>query len=229
AGIPPGINLVAEAVVGPTLMVHGTPAQQGRYLPPMLTADEIWCQLFSEPDAGTDLAAVTTTATRSPDGDGWLVTGHKAWTSAAHYADWGFLLARTGRDVAKHQGCTCFLVDMRSPGVTVRPVRQMTGGAAFAEVLLDEVAVPDGCRVGEIGGGWAVAMTALAAERLHLGLGAARDAGSVGRMLAELRPRGVADDPAVRQLAAEVWIDAKVLELLGARVAADEGGPSGPE
>ncbi|MEA2902222.1 MAG: hypothetical protein QOH36_2109 [Actinomycetota bacterium] len=219
AGIPPGINLVGEAMVGPTLMAHGTEAQQRRYLPPILAADEIWCQLFSEPDAGTDLAAVTTTAVASDDGDGWLVTGHKLWTSAAHYADWGILLARTDWDVPKHQGCTYFLVDMRSAGITVRPVRQMTGGAAFDEVLLDGVRVSDSCRVGAVGEGWAVAVTTLSAERLHLGLGAARAAGTVERLLAEVRTRGVADDPAVRQVAAQVWIDARVLEVLGERMA----------
>ena len=190
AGAPPGINLVGEAMVGPTLMAHGTESQQCRYLPPILAADEIWCQLFSEPDAGTDLAAVTTTAVASEDGDGWVVTGHKLWTSAAHYADWGILLARTDWDVPKHQGCTYFLVDMRAPGITVRPVRQMTGGAAFDEVLLDGVRVPDTCRVGAVGEGWAVAVTTLSAERLHLGLGAARVAGTVERMLAEVRRAG---------------------------------------
>ena len=226
ARVPPGINLVGEAMVGPTLMAHGTEAQRRRYLPPILAADEIWCQLFSEPDAGTDLAAVTTNAVASPDGDGWVITGHKVWTSAAHYADWGILLARTDWGVPKHQGCTSFLVDMGAPGVTVRPVRQMTGGAAFDEVLLDGVRVPDSCRVGAAGEGWAVAVTSLAAERLHLGLGGARVAGTVERMLAEVRERGVAEDPAVRQVAAQVWIDAKVLEVLGERMA-DTAGAEG--
>jgi acyl-CoA dehydrogenase len=231
AGLPPAINLVGEAMVGPTLMVHGTEEQRRRHLAPILAGDEIWCQLFSEPDAGTDLAAVTTTAAASADGDGWVVTGHKLWTSAAHYADWGVLLARSDWEAPKHRGCTYFLVDMRSPGVTVRPVRQMTGGTAFNEVLLDRVRVPDSCRVGDAGGGWAVAVTTLAAERLSLGLGATRVAGSVERLLAELRPRGVSGDPGVRQVAAQVWIDAKVLELLGERmaVAMAEDGSSGAE
>ncbi len=220
AGVPPGINLIAEAMVGPTLMAHGTEDQKHRHLPPILRADEIWCQLFSEPDAGTDVAAVTTTAVASADGSEWLVTGHKLWTSAAHYADWGVLLARTDWDVPKHQGCTYLLVDMHAPGVTVRSVRQMTGGSAFNEVLLDEVRVPDSARVGDVGGGWAVAVTTLLSERLNLGLGVARVAGGVERMLADLRPRGVADDPVVRQLAAQLWIDAKVLEVLGERVVA---------
>jgi alkylation response protein AidB-like acyl-CoA dehydrogenase len=220
AGLPPAINLVGEAMVGPTLIAHGTEEQRRRYLEPILRGDEIWCQLFTEPDAGTDLAAVTTTAMRSTEGDGWVLTGHKLWTSAAHYADWGVLLARTDWDVPKHHGCTYFLVDMHAPGVTVRPVRQMTGGSAFNEVLLDGVWVPDSCRVGEVGGGWAVAVTTLSAERLALGLGGTRVAGSVERMLAEVRARGVADDPIIRQQAAQLWIDAKVLEVMGERVLA---------
>ena len=225
ACVPPSINLVGEGMVAPTLMEHGSEEQKRRYLPPMLRGDEIWCQLFTEPDAGTDLAAVTTTAVA--DGDWWVVSGHKTWTSAAHYADWGILLARTDWDVPKHEGCTYFLVDMRAPGVTVRPVRQMTGGSAFTEVLLDSVRVPDSDRVGPVGGGWAVAVTTLRAERVHLGLGATRVAGGIERMLAELRPRGVADDPLVRQLAAQLWIDAKVAEVMGERVVAGMAEPAG--
>jgi alkylation response protein AidB-like acyl-CoA dehydrogenase len=224
AGVAAGINLIGEAMVGPTLMVHGTEAQRERFLPPMLRADEIWCQLFSEPDAGTDLASVTTTASVAGagggEGGGWIVGGHKIWTSAAHYADWGLLLARTDWDIPKHEGCTCFLVDMRSPGVTVRPVRQMTGGSAFDEVFLDGVRVPDSARVGPVGGGWAVAVTALGAERLGLGLGGARVGGGVERVLSELRTRGVVDDPVVRQLAVQVWIDARVVEAMGERLVA---------
>jgi acyl-CoA dehydrogenase len=231
AGVPPGISLIGEAVVGPTLMVHGTDDQRRRYLAPILRGDDIWCQLFSEPDAGTDLAGVTTTAVG--EGDSWLVTGHKTWTSGAHHADWGLLLARTDWDVPKHEGCTCFVVDMRAPGVTVRPVRQMTGGSAFDEVVLDGVRLPDSSRVGPVGGGWAVAVTGLRSERLELGLGVARAAGGVGAMLAQLRPRGVADDPTVRQLAAQLWIDARLLEILGERVAGGlplvEGGIPGSE
>ncbi len=220
AGAPPGINLIGEGMVGPTLLAHGTDEQKRRYLPPLLRGDEIWCQLFSEPDAGTDLAAVTTTAVRLADGDGgdWVVNGHKLWTSAAHYADWGILLARTDWDVPKHQGCTYFLVDMTAPGVTTRPLRQMTGGAAFNEVFLDDVAVADAQRVGAEGDGWSVAVTTLLAERLNLGLGLARVGGGIQRMLSDLRPRDVADDPVVRQLAARLWTDAKVLELLGERI-----------
>ncbi len=215
-GAPPPVNLIGEAVAGPTILAHGSAEQQSRFLRPILTAEELWCQLFSEPDAGSDMAAVTTTATR--EGDGWLVEGHKTWTSGAHYADLAIVLARTDWDVAKHEGCTFFVLDMRQPGVNVRPVRQMTGGSAFSEVILNGARIPDVNRLGPPGGGWAVAMTALANERLHLGLGLARAGGSVERLLAELRPRGVADDPIVRQLAAQLVIEARCAKHLAWRM-----------
>ena len=229
AGAAPPINLLGEAIVGPTIMAHGTEAQKRRFLPPILTAEEIWCQLFSEPDAGSDMAAVTTTATR--DGDAWVVHGHKIWTSGAHYADFAILLARTDWDVPKHQGCTYFLLDMRQPGITTRPLRQMTGGAAFNEVTLDGARVADGMRLGAEGGGWAVAVTTLMHERLNLGLGLARAGGGVERLLAQLRPRGVADDPIVRQLAAQLVIDARCVQYLGWRIVSKlaEGQIPGPE
>jgi len=226
AAAPPPINLLGEAIAGPTIFAHGTGGQRRRFLPPILTAEEIWCQLFSEPDAGSDLAAVTTTAAR--DGDGWVVEGHKTWSSGAHYADRAVLLARTDRDVPKHQGCTYFLLDMHQPGITVRPVRQMTGGAAFDEVMLDGARVADEDRLGPIGGGWGVARTTLAHERLQLGIGLARSGGSVERLLADLRPRGVADDPIVRQSAAHLAIDARCAQYLGWRLLL-EGGEPGPE
>jgi acyl-CoA dehydrogenase len=216
AGAPPPINLLGEAIAGPTILAHGTEDQKRRFLPPILTAAEIWCQLFSEPDAGSDMAAVTTTAVR--EGDGWTVSGHKIWTSGAHYADFAILLARTDWDVPKHQGCTYFLLDMHQPGITVRPVRQMTGGAAFNEVFLDGARIPDGRRLGPVGGGWGVAVTTLLHERLHLGLGLARAGGGVERLLAEIGPRGLAGDPVVRQLAAQLVIDARCVQYLGWRI-----------
>jgi len=231
AGAPPPINLLGEAVAGPTILTHGTADQQRRFLPPILTAKEIWCQLFSEPGAGSDLAAVSTRATR--DGDGWVVEGHKIWSSGAHYADRAVLLARTDSHVSKHEGCTYFLLDMHQPGITVRPVRQMTGGAAFDEVILDGARIADEDRLGPEGGGWAVARTTLAHERLQLGLGLARAGGSVERILSELRARGVADDPIVRQMAAQLVIDARCAQILGwnllGRRLLEGGGPPGPE
>jgi len=213
AGAPPPINLLGEAVAGPTIMAHGTDGQQRRFLPPILTAEQIWCQLFSEPGAGSDLAAVTTTALRQ--GAGWAISGHKIWSSAAHYSDLALLLARSDPDVPKHRGCTYFLLDMRQPGVTVRPVRQMTGGTAFNEVILQTALVPDENRLGPVGEGWRVAMTTLMHERLSLGLGLARVGGGVDRILAQLRPRGVADDPLVRQLAAQLVVEARCAQALG--------------
>ncbi len=212
AGAPPPVNLLGEAIVGPTILAHGDDGQKARFLLPTLTAEELWCQLFSEPRAGSDLAAVTTTATR--DGDGWVVQGHKTWSSGAHYADFAILLARTDWDVPKHEGCTYFLLDMRQPGVTVRPLRQMTGGTAFNEVILDGAHVGDENRLGPEGGGWEVAMTTLHHERLHLGLGLARAGGSVDRLLADLRTRGVADDPVIRQLAARLVIEDRCARYL---------------
>jgi len=229
AGAPPPINLLGEAIAGPTIMAHGTEEQQERFLPPILTAGEIWCQLFSEPEAGSDMAAVTTTATRQ--GDGWVVDGHKIWTSAAHYADWAILLARTDWDAPKHKGCTYFLLDMKQPGVSTRPLRQMTGGAAFNEVTLAGAVVPDTNRLGAEGDGWTVAITTLLHERLNLGLGLARVGGGVDRLLAQLRPRGVADDPLVRQLAAQLVVEARGVQYLGWRILSRlaEGQIPGPE
>ncbi|MDQ6726920.1 MAG: acyl-CoA dehydrogenase family protein [Actinomycetota bacterium] len=229
AAAPPPINLLGEAIVGPTIMAHGTDDQRRRLLPPILTAEEIWCQLFSEPGAGSDMAAVTTTAVRR--GGEWVVDGHKTWTSGAHYADRAVLLARTDWDAPKHRGCTYFLLDMHQGGVASRPVRQMTGGAAFNEVTLDGAVVVDADRLGPEGGGWAVAVTTLMHERVNLGLGLARVGGGVDRLLAQLRLRGVADDPAVRQLAAQLVIDARCVQYLGWRIAASlaDGQEPGPE
>jgi acyl-CoA dehydrogenase len=230
AGVPPAVNLLGEVVVGPTVLVHGTEEQRRRFLPPILTAQEIWSQLFSEPGAGSDLAAVAATARRDAAG-GWVVDGDKTWTSGAHYADFGLLLARTDWDVPKHDGCTCFLVDLRQPGVTCRPVRQMTGGAAFDDVTLDGAVVADTDRLGPEGGGWAVAMTALEHERLYLGLGLARAGRGVDRLLSQLRPRGVADDPLVRQLAARLAVEARCAQYLGRRLLSGlaDGHGAGPE
>jgi alkylation response protein AidB-like acyl-CoA dehydrogenase len=225
AGVPPPVNLLGEAVAGPTILAHGTDAQRRRYLPPILTAGEIWCQLFTERGAGSDLAAVATTARR--DGDGWVVDGAKIWTSGAHDADLAILLARTDWDVPKHQGLTYFVLDMRQPGVTCRPVRQMTGGAAFDEVALDRARVHDDDRLGPEGGGWAVVRTSLRHERLHLGLGLARIGAGVDRLLAELRPRGVADDPLVRQVAARLVIEARCARYLAWRIVAGASGAGG--
>ena len=227
AGAPPGVNLIGESLVGPALIAHGTEAQRRRYLRPILSGEEVWCQLFSEPGAGSDMAAVRTSATRAmpvpaqgASGGEWRLTGHKLWASAAHYADFGLALARSDWDVPKHEGCTCFMVDMRSPGVTVRPLRQMTGGAAFNEVFLDSVAAPDSARVGDEGEGWPVARTALWNERLNLALGVARIGGGVERILRELAGSPAAADPLVRQVAAQLYVESRCVRHLGERAVA---------
>ncbi|MFC7495142.1 MULTISPECIES: acyl-CoA dehydrogenase family protein [unclassified Nocardioides] len=169
-GIPGLINLIGIGMCGPTVIHHGSDDQKQRYLKRLLRADDVWCQLFSEPASGSDLAALRTKAVADEQG-GWHITGQKVWTTLAHVADHGILLTRTDPDVAKHRGLTMFVVDMKAPGVTVRPLRQMSGGADFNEVFFDDVVVPDSERLGDVGDGWRVALTTLMSERLTLGGG----------------------------------------------------------
>ena len=165
AGAPQPVNRVGINLAGPTLLAHGTPAQQQRWLPSILDASEIWCQLFSEPDAGSDLASLRSRA--EPVADGWLVTGEKVWTSYAGFAKWGIALARTApeNEGGRHRGISCMVIDMEAPGVEVRPLRQITGEFEFNQVGLREVFVPADCLVGRLHQGWAVASTTLAHER----------------------------------------------------------------
>ncbi len=162
-------HLAVGAWAAPTIAAHGTPEQQERWVRPTLLGDIAWCQLFSEPEAGSDLAALTTTATRA-DG-GWLLNGQKVWTSMAKEADWGICLVRTNAQAPKHLGITYVIVDMRSPGIDIRPLREMTGLEMFNEVFLDDVFVPDDCVIGEVDGGWPLARTTLANERVSMGSG----------------------------------------------------------
>jgi alkylation response protein AidB-like acyl-CoA dehydrogenase len=211
-GIRNGVGLFMAA---PTIVVHGTPAQRERFLRTLFTCEELWCQLFSEPGAGSDLAGVATRATR--DGDGWVVRGQKVWTSMAHQADWGILLARSDPDQPKHRGLTYFLLDMHAPGVEVRPLRQMTGEAEFNEVFLTDVVVPDEHRLGGIGEGWRVAMTTLMNERAVIGAGPHTDAPRpIDHALAVWRARG-GDDPVRRDRMARAAAEAEVLRLLTLR------------
>jgi alkylation response protein AidB-like acyl-CoA dehydrogenase len=219
--------LVGLHVVAPTLLAVATPEQCSRWLPPIRTGDEIWCQLFSEPGAGSDLANVSARGVR--DGDEWRVTGQKVWTSRGHYSRWGLLLARTDPDVPKHAGITAFAVDMTAPGVDVRPLRQMNGDAHFSEVFLDDVAVPDGDRIGEPGEGWSVARIALANERGAVGVAASGTGLPVDRLLDLARSRAPLAGPR-RDAVVMAHVDSEVSRLTAhrARELARAGTP-GPE
>ena len=201
-------------MLGPTLIAHANDAQKLRFLEPTARGDVMWCQLFSEPGAGSDLAALSTRAVL--EGDTWLVNGQKLWSSFANYADWGFLLARTEPNQPKHAGISFLLVDMRSPGVEVRPLVEMTGGNHFNEVFFTDVRVPDAQRVGARGAGWAIARTTLANERLSIGQMAPLE--PLRRLFAHLAARGVSRDSALAAEAAQLYAWAKALDLLGARV-----------
>jgi alkylation response protein AidB-like acyl-CoA dehydrogenase len=221
-----GFFMIGVDMAGPTLMAHGTPEQQQRFLEPMLRGDEVWCQLFSEPGAGSDLASLATRAER--DGDEWVLTGQKVWTSSAHVADWAMCLARTNPDAPKHAGITYFLVDMHAPGVEVRGLRQIDGGIHFNEVFLDGVRVPHDHVVGDVDGGWGVAMTTLHAERTSIGAG-----GRTGwRDVAELaRQSGRITNPVVRQEIAQLHTREAIQRWIVYRVrtAVARGTTPGPE
>jgi len=206
---------VGLALVGPTLLQHGTADQQARWLAPIARGEAVWCQLFSEPDAGSDLAGLTTRAER--DGDLWRVTGAKVWASRAHYADRGLLLARTDWSVPKHAGITVFSVDLRSAGVEVAPLVQMNGDAHFNQVFLDEVEVPDADRIGDPGAGWGIARSVLALER---GGGAGAPAAGLGlgdptALLDHLRATGRLEDPMARDRAMRLLSAAKTRQWAG--------------
>jgi alkylation response protein AidB-like acyl-CoA dehydrogenase len=229
------LNLLGVGLAGPTIIEHGTEAQKERYLRKILTGEEIWCQLFSEPGAGSDLASLATRAVR--DGDEWVVNGQKVWTTIAQFATFGMLLARTDPDVPKHEGLTYFIVDMRAPGVEVRPLRQMTGSSEFNEVFFSDVRVPDDQRVGAVGDGWRCARTTLMNERVALA-GVSLDPvsilGGVRRdpWTAFLDAVPDRSDPRVRQRLAQIYIESEVKEITAfradsARAAGQQPGPEG--
>lgn len=218
-----GLFAVAIGMAGPTIMGHGTDEQRARYLPAMLRGEEVWCQLFSEPEAGSDLAGLATRADR--DGDEWVVNGQKVWSSGAHHADLGILLARTSQDLPKHRGITFFIVDMRSPGIEVRPLRQMTGGATFNEVFLSDVRIPSANVVGEVNGGWRATMTTLANERSLGGI-----ASEFPKVLKLARQRGATGEPLMRQRLAQCYAQDQIVKYLGFRIqTALSRGASAPE
>ena len=211
-GAPPMIDIgVGPGLVGPTLIHHGTEAQKARFLPRILQGDDVWCQGFSEPNAGSDLAACKTRAELR--GDTFHVTGQKIWTSYARFADWCILLVRTDPTVPKHKGLSFLLVDMKTPGITIRPLVEMTGVAWFNEVFFDDVPVPADCMVGGLNDGWTIAITTLAHERggssPH-----ARLAGELQALLAMVKGSA---DPLVRQRVAQSWIDTEIVRLVAYR------------
>lgn len=210
-------NLIGLGMAAPTIHAHGTDAQK-RLLRPLFSGEHIWCQLFSEPGAGSDLASLATRAVR--DGDTWTITGQKVWTSLGHVARYGMLLARTDPEAPKHQGLTFFLLDMSLPGVEVRPLRQLTGEAEFNEVYLTDVRIPDTARLGGVGDGWAVAITTLSNERSTLGgTVTQRGHGPIGQAV-ELYERALADgtpvEPELYQRLLRLWCRVETNRLLGA-------------
>jgi alkylation response protein AidB-like acyl-CoA dehydrogenase len=212
ARAPRMANVLGLTMGGPVVIHHGTDDQKGRYLAPILSADEIWCQGFSEPEAGSDLAALKTRARKS--GDEWIVTGQKVWTTLAHRAKWCMLVARTDPDAAKHRGLTYFLMDMEQDGVEVRPLRQITGEAEFNELFIEEARIPDSNVIGEVNGGWPVAITTLMHERAGLAIALQVDVQTaIGELLDLARSSGLASDAAVRDRLAQLYIEAQVLRL----------------
>ena len=230
ARVPLPLNVLGLLLGGPTLMVWGTDEQKDRYLAPILSADEIWCQGFSEPDAGSDLASLKTKAVK--DGDDWIVTGQKVWTSAAQYAKWCMLVARTDPDAPKHKGLTYFLMDMEQEEVQVRPLRQITGEAEFNELFIEEARIPDENVVGGVGNGWKVALTTLMNERAGLGFTLQI---RLRRLLDDLigvaAERGLLDDPRYADQLAELHAHCEAIRLMAWKglTDAERYGQPGPE
>jgi alkylation response protein AidB-like acyl-CoA dehydrogenase len=221
---------IGLGMAAPTILHFGTEEQQRRYLRPLWTGEEVWCQLFSEPGAGSDLAGLGTRAVR--DGDDWVLNGQKVWTSAAHNARWGILVARTDPEVPKHRGMTYFICDMTAPGVEVRPLRQITGEAEFNEVFLTDVRIPDGQRLGEVGQGWAVAQTTLMYERVAIGgRRAPREGSMIGVVARTWRERPELRTPELHERLLRLWVESEVARLAGERarqqLAAGQPGPEG--
>jgi acyl-CoA dehydrogenase len=233
--VPAGVYTIGLGMIGPTIMSHGTQQQKDRFLPKMLEGSEIWCQLWSEPNAGSDVASLETRAERDSASGDWVLNGQKVWTTGAQFSKWGLIIARTDPEAPKHRGITCFIVDMESAGVEVRPLRQINGAAGFNEVFFTDVRIPDDQRVGDVNDGWRVALTTLMNERFAIGVGG----GSGGSLtplfrLAKKTPSdgGTAfDDGAIRQDLARAYIHGRLLALTGYRSLTKiaKGGIPGPE
>jgi alkylation response protein AidB-like acyl-CoA dehydrogenase len=231
AGVRRPVNPIGIGWAGPTLLHAGREQQKQRYLLPMLAGEEMWCQLFSEPGSGSDLAGLSTRARR--DGYTWIVNGQKIWTSLAHLSKWGILIARTNPDVPKHRGISYFVCPMDVPGITIRPIVEMTGAHSFNEVFLDDVRLPAANLVGEEGQGWALAKVTLANERVSLSEGGALwgQGPTASDLLDLIRARGGLTDPVLRQRATQLFIEDEVLRLIRLRTvsAAVHGRTPGPE
>jgi len=233
---PSPANVLGLAMGGPVVIAHGTEAQKSRYLEPILTGDEIWCQGFSEPESGSDLASLKTRAVK--DGDEWVVTGQKVWTTFAQYAKWCMLVARTDPDAPKHQGLTYFLMDMKQDGVEAKPLVQITGEGEFNEVFINEARIPDENVVGQVGEGWNVAITTLMNERAGLAFGAIaaihNSLAKLATLATEVREEGGAsagEDAYFRQRIAQLFIEAETMRLNAYRglTKTMESGIPGPE
>ncbi len=221
-------NVIGYGMGAPTVLTHGTDEQRARYLRPLFTCEEIWCQLFSEPGAGSDVAGLATRAVR--DGDEWVVNGQKVWTTLAHTARWGMLVARTDPDVPKHRGMTYFIVDMHAPGVEVRPLRQITGDAEFNEVFFTDVRIPDHQRLDAVGAGWRVATTTLMNERVAIGGGVpARSSGPIHEAMRIWKEKPDKTG-AQRERLMTLWVEAEVARLTNMRARTlRRAGTPGPE
>jgi len=229
AGAPSALtqNPIGHGMGAPTLITHGSDDQQDRYLRPLFTGEQLWCQLFSEPGAGSDVAGLASRAVR--DGDEWIVNGQKVWTTLAHVSRWGLLVARTDPDQPKHKGLTYFVIDMHQPGVDVRPLRQLTGEAEFNEVYLTDARVPDDERLGDIGDGWRVSLTTLMNERVSIGgTVPQRGSGPISMLVDMWAERG--GTPAERDRVMALWTRAEVQRLTNIRAAQNRTrGVPGPE
>ena len=224
--VPRGFFEIGQGMAGPTMMSYATEDQKQQYLKPMLRGDDIWCQLFSEPSAGSDLAGLRMRAIQ--DGDDWIVNGQKVWTSGAHFSDWGILVTRHDPTVPKHMGMTYFFVDMKSPGIEIRRIKQISGGSNFCEVYFSDVRIPDSQRLGGIGDGWGVALTTLMNERLAVGSAPPPDA---DELLSLAKEMGALDNPAVRHQLADWYVQMTGLKYTKARTmtALSRGQTPGPE
>ena len=230
--LPSAFFLIGQGMIAPTLMAWASDEDKARFLPPLASGEEVWCQLFSEPAGGSDLAALRTRAER--DGDDWIINGQKIWTSGAHYSDFGVIVVRTDPNVPKHKGLSYFYVDMKAPGVEVKPIKQLTGDADFNEVYFTDVRVSDSCRLGEVGQGWQVALTTLMNERAAIGGGFGQMdvslALSVAREL-EIDGQPALSNAAVRARIADWYVQEAGLKYTGYRslTALSRGALPGPE